>query len=358
MAAKKKSKQKRADAEDDADETPAKKGNMGLMIGLAAGGVLVLLLLCGGVSVVGYFLFGRSKNQEPVAGRNDGKKLQSNIKIIGPVAEANLASDPKWRADADLKTLLPGGRWFAIDGGGADCFEFSADGRVKTGILGARQGTYRFQGSDTLETAFNLVLDKNAKWRPPDEVDSYVCLANDDELALMQNTRFGSKLNPGEFILKGKYYRLRADGAGLGHAKVTRPVIEKLKSADVKERISACQRLKWYGNDSWPAVPELIRMVENDRGAAWDAIDALSYIGPKAKDAMPALRKQLNSGDPKIVQRAEIALAWIERDQWTNAFPGAASDSATKSSDPCKHAFNSPVPIGTCLSQGAPIPCR
>src|ERR1035438_9531502 len=99
-------------------------------------------------------------------------------------------------------------------------------------------------------------------------------------------------------------------------------------------------------------------MVENDRGAAWDAIDALSYIGPKAKDAMPALRKQLNSGDPKIVQRAEIALAWIERDQWTNAFPGAASDSATKSSDPCKHAFNSPVQIGTCLSQGAQITCR
>jgi hypothetical protein len=312
MAAKKKSKQNRADAEYDADEKPARKGNMGLMIGLAAGGVLVLMLLCGGVSVGGYLLFGGSKNPAPGGGpgpgaqANDGKKKRRDINITSPQELAGIAEDPKWLDNPDLKKLLVGGRWYTSAG---ERHEFRADGTMLRYRLvsGNMRGTYRVVGAEQLEMTLKGYAVPDGPPFGPGLVETYTCLLAEDELVLLER-RGGNN----EFTASGPYYRLNADGSGLGRSKVLDPLIEKLKSKNKGEQSSACFTLKFFWTDAWPAVPELVRILENDPTAS-HPMGPLRSIGAKAKPALPVLRKRMNSNNQDLARAAQETIMFIER---------------------------------------------
>lgn len=309
MAKKKSASSKSANKADGEDEG-GKKGPPMLMIGLAAGAVLLLCLTCGGGGLGAYLLWpakGPAGLQGPGPQAAGGNKKGRDIVIVAPANETNLADDPKWRADPDLRTLLPGGRWFTESA--MDSHEFLADGTMKkfgAGSSGKQKGTYRITGPETVEMTLNM--DTPGKSFGPDESKTYTCLMNDDELAVLEKARGGK---PNEYALVGKYYRIRPDGTGLGRTKVLDPLLEKLKSKKQGDRDFACSQLAFLGPDAWPAVPDLIRLLEAEPTRT-QPCRPLGWIGPKAKDAIPILQKRAASPDRVIADQAGIALKGIQ----------------------------------------------
>jgi hypothetical protein len=143
-----------------------------------------------------------------------------------------------------------------------------------------------------------------------------VCLLNDDELAVLKKEE-GAK--PNEYRLVGHYYRMRDDGAGMGRTKLLDPHIAKLKSTDPKQVTLGLRGLEGYRSAAWPAMPDVVRILESgDPSCYLYARSLIRVIGPKARDAVPALRKHLQqfavAGDYKNVQDVLWALAEIGPD--------------------------------------------
>ncbi len=92
----------------------------------------------------------------------------------------------------------------------------------------------------------------------------------------------------------------RANAAGclrqLGHNRVTRDQVAPIAVPALASRIDSVGReapiaLGAYGSLAAPAVPQLIRAVEQypTQDTGWFAAEALGDIGPAAKDAIPVL---------------------------------------------------------------------
>ncbi|MFZ5831070.1 MAG: HEAT repeat domain-containing protein, partial [Planctomycetota bacterium] len=90
--------------------------------------------------------------------------------------------------------------------------------------------------------------------------------------------------------------------------KVTLPLFLKLiEQGDPALRHRALNALADAGEE---AVPFLIEATKNEKAAYW-AVLVLADIGPKAKDAVPALTALLNSQAPEVRREAILALAAI-----------------------------------------------
>jgi HEAT repeat protein len=91
--------------------------------------------------------------------------------------------------------------------------------------------------------------------------------------------------------------------------QVTVPLIEKvLKETDPMVRMQVLTLVAEVGK---PAVPALVKLLDNEDSAPWGCI-ALAAIGPDAAEAVPTLAKLLGNGhQPKLRLEAAMALSSI-----------------------------------------------
>lgn len=74
--------------------------------------------------------------------------------------------------------------------------------------------------------------------------------------------------------------------------------IEELASTDLNIRAQAAGILSWYGANSAPAIPALMRALDNEAwGLRSSAAHALGAIGPEASPALPLL-EAISRDDP------------------------------------------------------------
>ncbi len=79
-------------------------------------------------------------------------------------------------------------------------------------------------------------------------------------------------------------------------------------------RAAAALRIGSFGERAAAEVPVLRSMLTHDRKQVrWEVITALGMIGPKAKSAVPDLKKILASEDKGSAARARAALRQIEK---------------------------------------------
>jgi HEAT repeat protein len=130
---------------------------------------------------------------------------------------------------------------------------------------------------------------------------------------------------------------------GAGNADAVKALMGALQGQDPELRPAAATALGEIGNAAEPAVPLLIKSLEDKqtRGAAayalgrlgakaakaiprlielvddtemrWSAIQALGQFGPLAKDALPKLRKMLKEADRDLSYEVQEAIKKIER---------------------------------------------
>jgi HEAT repeat protein len=81
--------------------------------------------------------------------------------------------------------------------------------------------------------------------------------------------------------------------------------------------LAAVKALEPLGPKAKDAVPALIQLLDNTAAWQWnplgprEAMVALAKIGPDAKPALPSLRKRLNHNDPSVAKLAEDAIEKI-----------------------------------------------
>jgi hypothetical protein len=313
------------------DRKKRKKAAMsGLFIGLSVGGG-VLLILLGFGAIGGYLWWNRSqpaetplaqnKDKEKKDGKKDkiedkpppdkkeekkdkkedkqdtvkkpGKKRFQDINIVdaGP-SILRLIDDPKWKADPDLKQVLPG-RWLAK--GGFCTYSFSADGALRRFEGNLKDliegGTFQVISAERLE--FTLALEgKKGKQTN----SSYVILVGnlDEEIAVFAKSASGK---PNDYYFQRQIYRLRDDGTGLGRTVVIDELVKKLDAKDIQERRAGLFGLLGIGPDAWPAVPALTSHIQRKtlNESAPMAIRIIGRAGPKATNAVTILQECIRS---------------------------------------------------------------
>lgn len=296
----------------------AKKSSAGLLIG-AGVGVIALLLCCSGGGVGGYFWLrepakappkiadadkGSDLNRDKVGDKiadkgTDGTKPSDKISdnvvklppagdpiiIAFPASSRDLANDLRWAKGAAAAKLLQGGRWVATNG---EYAQFNADGTYSMSCnLGVGTGRFKFVPPHHLE------FDH----RPSSKADTAttlrgVVLVDNDELALLHSPST-SKLKKNHYLFAARCFRLRPDGTGPARANVLDPAIEDIRSPDVLKRNKGFRTLNGCGPDAWPALRDVINVMNEDANFRSQAIGVVGNIGPKAKDAVPSLQTMI-----------------------------------------------------------------
>jgi len=326
----KKSKATKRDADDSSDE---KKGSSGLMIPLLAGGGLVLLLcLCGGGGLGAYFVWGKRSSTDPVTDAGTTKKAGKKRDIVvvhNQPHYVDLANDPKWLTNPDLNKLFPA-RWRSL----GTFYDVRADGTMERISAFPDKGTYKITGPESVD------ITRKPKTNLPTAAEttiSYIVLVNDDEMAIFTRSKF-KDAKPNEYTMEGPFFRMRDDGTGLGRTQFIDPLIQKVKSGAPAERANALGTLGLLGPDAWPAVPEMVRLLDAKHPDVGMVFGTLSKIGPKAKAAVPSLRKYLN--DKQHVRSAITVLGEIGPDakdalpDLRRMLPNDAAEGAIRRIDP------------------------
>ena len=107
------------------------------------------------------------------------------------------------------------------------------------------------------------------------------------------------------------FEELAAGAINLGgdKEKITRLVIELLKSEEEAVRYRAAKLLARAGRSAAPAVAKLTELLNDPNGQVQlAAVEALAAIGPDAKDAVIELGKKVEVEDPLMARAAAIAL--------------------------------------------------
>jgi HEAT repeat protein len=124
------------------------------------------------------------------------------------------------------------------------------------------------------------------------------------------------------------------------------PLVEALGRSDL--RANAAATLSRFGKDARPAVPALIKALEDDRAAVRrEAVLALTAIGPDAQEAVPALLERLRGDSHWDVRRVSAkALGQIaaERPEVMAALRQATEDKDPDVRDAAKEAIQPKPP--------------
>jgi HEAT repeats len=128
-----------------------------------------------------------------------------------------------------------------------------------------------------------------------------------------------------KIMITPKVVRKEADPAPKEENKKLKELRVQLKSRLAPERIRACDGIGALRDEGAPAVPDLIKLyaVERDDNVKVSICEALQFIGPPAKAAVPTLIRALKDEFWRVRRESAVALGVIgaDADQAKQAVP-------------------------------------
>lgn len=212
-------------------------------------------------------------------------------------AENKVIEDPKWKKGEQQLARLVVGEWCNSD---FQCGRFYANGTYETvggfgnlGVNGVAKGTYRIAGPQKIDIFYTDFPDFNNRG-PTSHL--FTLLIADEELMLVKE--FGGA----ESYKQGPYYRIRPDGGGLGKTKVLDPILKMLKSKTPGERDLALFMLPQIGPTAGPMAPALLDMLKKgDFEAQETALKVMATFGSECRRVLPTLIAMLRDAKHKNI---------------------------------------------------------